>query len=154
MGQTVYVLFDGELPSKAALTRCFEELGFPLGFERGTSPLHAFPGRILMRLRGEATGVNFFGFTDLDEFKSQEGFEARFNRGVGFNFFADDLASAIAICLATALVKLTNGAIFHSDFDGSVSLERSLAWARHEVESTGNRRSPVRQRADRISDLT
>jgi hypothetical protein len=136
MGQTVYALFDGELPSKAALTRCFEELGFPLAFERGTSPLHDFPGRIWMRLRGEEARVNFFKLIDLDEFESQEGFEARFTRGVGFNFFADDLASAIAICLATALVKLTNGAIFHSDFDGSVSLERALRWARHEVEST------------------
>ena len=93
MGQTVYVLFDGELPSKAALTRCFEELGFPLAFERGTSPLHDFPGRIWMRLRGEETRVNFFKLIDVDEFESQEGFKARFTRGVGFNFFADDLAS-------------------------------------------------------------
>ena len=136
MGQSVYVLFDGGLPSKAALTLCFEELGFPLAFKRGTSPLDDFPARILMRLRGEETGVNFCHFTDLDEFKSEEGFEARFTRGVEFNYFADSLAGTIAICLATALARLTNGAIFHSDEHGVVPLERALAWARDDVEST------------------
>ena len=46
MGQRLYVLFDGKLPSKAALTRCFRELGFPLAFERGSSALEDFPGAV------------------------------------------------------------------------------------------------------------
>jgi hypothetical protein len=148
MGQRLYVLFDGKLPSKAALTRCFRELGFPLAFERGSSALEDFPGAVAMRLRGEETRVNFYENGDFDELKSEEGFEARFTRCVVFSFFADPLASAIAICLATALAKLMNGAIFHSDEDGVVPLERAITWARHEIESTRQKvlRPTTRQR--------
>jgi hypothetical protein len=131
MGQQLYVLFEGELPSKAALTRCFKELGFPLAFERGSSAL----SHLTMRLRGEETRVNFFEVS-VDRFKTEPGFERRFTRGVAFNWFADPLAIAIASCTATAIAKLTNGAIFHSDEDGAIPLERALAWARREVEST------------------
>jgi hypothetical protein len=151
MGQTVYVLFDGELPSKAALARCFEELGFPLAFERDTSPLDAFPVQILMRLRGEETGVSFLHYTDLDGFRAEEGFEARFTRVAAFRFFADELASAIAICLGTAIAKLTDGAVFHSSERGAVPLERALGWARQQLEST--ERTEVARPTTRRQDL-
>jgi hypothetical protein len=148
MGQQVYVLFDGELPSKAALMRCFKELGFPLAFERGSLPLRDVPPSVLMRLRGEEARVDFYELSNVDEFKSEEGFEARFTRGVAFYYFADPLASTIAICLATALAKLTNGAIFQSAEHGVVPLETALTWARHELESTRQKiaRPTTRQR--------
>ena len=153
MGQRLYVLFDGKLPRKAALTRCFRELGFPLAFERGSSALEDFPGAVAMRLRGEETRVNFYENSDFNELKSEEGFEARFTRCVVFSFFVDPLASAIAICLATALAKLMHGAIFHSDRTALCRLrERSLGHATRLNQR--DKRYCVRQRASGISGVT
>ena len=59
MSIEIHVLFHGKLPSKAALTRCFKELGFPLRFAPGSGSLEQHKGYLPMRLRGEESGVEF-----------------------------------------------------------------------------------------------
>jgi hypothetical protein len=56
MAVYLHVSYPGRLPSKAALTRCFKQLGFPLTFGRDAGSLETAKGGLPMRLRGEDAG--------------------------------------------------------------------------------------------------
>ena len=53
MSIEIHVLFAGKLPSTAALTQSFGELGFPLAFSSGADELEQHKGYLPMTLCGE-----------------------------------------------------------------------------------------------------
>lgn len=83
MSMEIHVLFHGKLPSKAALTRCFRELGFPLSFQPGTGLLEQQEGYLPMRLRGEESGIEFDAFDSRKRVEEIAGksIEPSFTRG-------------------------------------------------------------------------
>jgi len=114
MSMEIHVLFHGKLPSKAALTRCFKELGFPLSFQPGTGTLERHKGYLPMRLRGEESGIEFDthdGCKHVEEVAGKR-IDARFTRSTNFRWGGDKDEFVVALCFAAALAKLTDGAVF------------------------------------------
>src|SRR5262245_5537885 len=114
MSLELHVLFQGKLPSKAALTRCFKELGFPLAFAVGTSLLEQHKGFLPMRLRREESGVEFDtsrGRAHVEEIAGKR-VDPRFTSSANFRWGGDDNEFVTAFCLAAALAKLVDGVVF------------------------------------------
>ena len=152
MSMEIHVLFHGKLPSKAALTRCFRELGFPLSFQRGTGLLERQEGYLPMRLRGEEAGVEF------DTFDSREGVEEiagkrmdpSFTRGANFRWGSSADEGIIATCFAAALAKLVDGAVFDAQVGQVLTVEPVVSNAREWLEET---KATAKLRGTRPADI-
>ena len=111
MSMEIHVLFRGQLPSKAALTRRFRELGFPLSFPRGTGVLEKQEGYLPMRLRGEESGVEFDAFDSRRQVEeiAGNGIDPSFTRSANFRWASNAEEGIVATCFAAALAKLIDG---------------------------------------------
>ena len=135
MSMEIHVLFAGKLPSKAALTRSFKELGFPLSFQRGAASLEQHKGYLPMRLRGEDSGVEFDTANDRKEVVEIAGkrIDPRFTRSANFRWGGDEDEFTVAQCFAAALVKLVDGAVFDPQEGGLQTIEQAIDVARKQV---------------------
>jgi hypothetical protein len=139
MSMEMHVLFHGKLPSKAGLTRCFKELGFPLAFPRGSGALEQHEGGYLpMRLRSEESGVEFDlcdGREAIEEIAGKD-VDRRFTRSANFRFGGDDGEFTVALCFAAALAKLKNGEIFDPQEGDLETIERTIDAARKQLATS------------------
>jgi hypothetical protein len=138
MSMEIHVLFRGKLPSKAALTRCFRELGFPLSFQRGTGLLERQEGYLPMRLRGEEAGVEFDTFDSREWVEEIAGkrIDPSFSRGANFRWSSSAEEGIVATCFAATLAKLVDGAVFDAQAGQILTLEHAVANAREWLEET------------------
>ena len=152
MSMEIHVLFQGKLPSKSALTRCFRELGFPLSFPRGAGALEQQEGYLPMRLRGEECGVEF------DTFDRREGVEKiagkridpSFTRGARFRWGSSAEEGIVATCFAAALAHLVRGAVFDAQVGQALTVEQVVANAREWLEET---KAAAKLRGTRPADI-
>jgi hypothetical protein len=92
MSMEVHVFFRGTLPTKAALGKTMEELGFPLSPKPAKGLLEGHSGYMPMRLGREETGAEFDifeGRSAIDEF-GFEGVDATFDRVASFRWGGDE----------------------------------------------------------------
>ena len=155
MSMEITVFFSGKLPSKAALTRCFKQLGFPLAFERGTGALEHQDGYLPMRLRGEESGIELFTSNDREELKEFEEdydikIDPRFTRSATFHWSFSIEEGTVALCFAAALARLVDGAVFEDVSATFLSTEETIARARKDLKDTA---PPPKQRATRKADI-
>jgi len=155
MSMEISVFFSGKLPSKAALTRCFKELGFPLTFQPGMGTLEQQDGYLPMRLRGEESGIEFYtsnGREELEEFREDLEIEidSRFTRIVHFHWSFSIEEGTVALCFAAALARLVNGAVFEDMSAKMLSVEETIARAHKDLKDTA---PPPNQRATRPVDI-
>jgi hypothetical protein len=107
----LHAFYPGRLPSKAAFTCCFKELGFPVTFDRGLGLLESHRGGGLpMRLRGVETGFELdrASIVGDPEFADIE-IDPRRTHCASLPYFADVESSAVAVCFAATLVEHVNG---------------------------------------------
>ena len=138
MSMEIRVLFQGKLPSKAALTRCFREFGFPLSFQPGTGLLGQHEGYLPMRLRGEESGVEFDAFDSRKRVEEIAGksIDPGFTRGANFRWGSSAEEGIVATCFAAALAKLVDGVVFDAQAGHVLTLEQAVASAREWLEET------------------
>jgi hypothetical protein len=148
----ILVLFDGRLPSKAALTRCFEELGFPLSFQPGMGALEQHDGYLPMRLRGEESGIEFDTYASREEIEEDLEIEIdpRFTRGANFRWSSDIDEGVVAFCFAGALAKLANGVVLDADGETTLTADETIARARKDLK---DKTRPPRQLATGPTDI-
>jgi hypothetical protein len=127
------VLFHGTLPDKAALTRAFEELGLPLAFQSASGALHE--DYLPMRLRGKECGIAFDAWDHREIFETL-GAPAESPCGVNFYWGAVSEERTLAICLAAALARLTNGLVLGVHQDRRPTADEAIASAREVLEET------------------
>jgi len=152
MSMDINVLFNGKLPSKAALTRCFKELGFPLSFQRGAGALERHDGYLPMRLRGEESGVQFDTYASREEIEEdlEIDIDPRFTRGANFRWSSDVDECVVAYCFAGALARLVNGLVLDVDGETMLTADETIARARKDLKDTT---PPPRQRGTRPTDI-
>jgi hypothetical protein len=133
MSIEIAVLFQGTLPTKAALTRAMKELGFPLTISPPTGSLEKQSGYMPMRFRREETGVQFDLFNGRTAIENLTkdlvgGFDPRFDRSANFRWGGDEDEMICGMCAAAALAKLVNGVVL--DVGGeTLSADEATAWA-------------------------
>ena len=152
MSIDIRVLFEGKLPSKAALTRCFKELGFPLSFQRDAGALGQHEGYLPMRLRGEESGIEFDTYAIDDEIVEdlEIDIDPRFTRGATFRWSSDIDEGVVALCFAGALAKLANGMVLDVDGETMLTADETIARARKDLNDTT---PPPKQRRTRPTDI-
>src|SRR5262245_36195038 len=132
MSMETHVFFRGKLPTKGALSRAMEELGFPFSIRRSTSSLDQQSGYMPMLLRREETGVEFY--VDSDHFVIEEfadvGVDQSFERMASFRWGGDFRAAVAGMCAAAALAKLTNGVVFDEAESKLLSIEGAIVVVR------------------------
>jgi hypothetical protein len=148
----ILVLFKGKVPSKAALTRCFKELGFPLAFAPDAGALGQHEGYLPMRLRGEESGVEFDTYATRDEIQEdlEIDIDPRFTRGANFRWSSDVDESVVAYCFAGALARLVNGLVLDVDGETMLTADETIARARKDLKDTI---PPPMQRGTRPTDI-
>ena len=131
----IHVLFHGKLPSKAALARCFKELGFPLAFAPGSGSLGQHKGYLPMRLRGEELGVEFDTCNDRKQVEEIAGkrINPRFTRSANFRLGGDEDELTVALCFAAALAKLVDGAVFDPQEACLQTVEQAIDQAKKQI---------------------
>lgn len=137
MSIEIHVLFAGKLPSTAALTQSFGELGFPLAFSSGADELEQHKGYLPMTLCGEKTGVEFDTYderSDLEEIAG-DGIDPQFTRTANFRLGGDEKELAVALCFAATLAKLVNGVVFDPQEGEVQAVEQAIDIARKQVTS-------------------
>ena len=135
MSIEIHVLFHGKLPSKAALTRCFKELGFPLRFAPGSGSLEQHKGHLPMRLRGEELGVEFDicdGRDAVEEIAGKET-DPRFTRSANFRLGGDENELTVALCFAAALARLVDGIVFDPQEGCLQTVEQAIEQAKKQI---------------------
>jgi hypothetical protein len=144
MAVYLYAFYPGRLPSKAALTRCFEELGFPLTFDREAGSLDTSTGGLPMRLRGEDTGFDLMTLSIVGdpEFADIK-IDPRLTHCAICQFGAGEEGCAAALCFAVAVAKLVNGALYDPQSGQLATLDETIAWAREVIEEA--RLRPISQ---------
>ena len=152
MSMDINVLFNGKLPSKAALTRCFKELGFPLSFQPGAGALEQQDGYLPMRLRGEELGVQFDTYASREEIEQdlEIDIDPRFTRRASFRWSSDVDEGVVAFCFAAALARLVNGLVLDVDGETMLTADETIARARKDLK---NKKPPPRQRGTRPADI-
>ena len=135
MSMEIHVLFGGKLPSKAALTRSFKELGFPLSFRPGAASLEHHKGYLPMRLRGEESGVEFDTYDNRKDVEEVAGkrINPRFTRSANFRWGGDENELTVAQCFAAALAKLVDGAVFDPQEGGLQTVEQAIEQAKKQI---------------------
>jgi len=137
----IHVLFHGKLPSKAALTRCFKDLDFPLRFPPGSGSLEQHKGYLPMRLRGEESGVEFDTYDGRDAVVEIAGRETdpRFTRSANLRLGGDENELTVAQCFAAALARLVDGAVFDPEEAGVLTADDAIARARQLLKDTATK---------------
>ena len=143
MAVYLYVFYPGRLPSKAALTRCFEELGFPLAFRRFAGSLDASRGGVPMRLGGEDTWFDLTTWSVEEPELADIKINPRLTHCAICQFGAGDEGTAAAVCFAVAVAKLANGALYDPQSGRRATLKKTIAWAHEVIEQA--RRRPLSQ---------
>jgi len=140
MSSEVNVLFDGPLPSAAALSRTIKELGFPLAIKRGAGTLEQHKGFLPMRLRRQDIGVEFDTFNERSAVEEIAGtdIDARFTRSANFRWGGDDDEMLAGLCAAAALAKLVNGIVLNESDEQPLSAEEAIAQARETLQTTAD----------------
>ena len=135
MSIEIHVLFAGKLPSKAALSQCFDDLGFPLAFHSDTETLEQQKGFLPMTLRAERSGVEFDTWNDRETVEEIAGddIDPQFTRTANFRFGGDEKELAVALCFAAALAKLVNGVVFDAEEGELQTVEQAIDIARRQV---------------------
>jgi hypothetical protein len=135
MSIEIHVLFAGELPSKSALAKCFDELGFPLAFHSDIDPLEGHKGFLPMLLRGVKSGVEFDIWNDRETVEDIAGddVDPQFTRTANFRFGGDEKELAVALCFAAGLAKSVNGAVFDAEEGELQTVEEAIDIARRQV---------------------
>lgn len=148
MSMEMHVLFRGPLPSKAALARTIEELGFPLTIT-SKGPLDEQSGFMPMRHGREDTGVELdvFDGRDTVEELAGEDIAAGLDRVVSLRWGGDEQEMLCAMCTAAALAKLTTGLVLEEAEGQIMSASEAAQFARdhvEHVEQTLRRQNAVR----------
>jgi hypothetical protein len=133
MSVEINVLFQGTLPTKAALTRAMKELGFPLTISPPGGSLEQQSGYMPMRFRRGESGVEFDVFDvreDIDFLtKDLAGdIDPRFDRSANFRWGGDKNEMVCGVCAAAALAQLVNGVVL--DDGEPLSVDEAIAWAK------------------------
>lgn len=138
MSMEIHVLLHGRLPSKAALNRCFRELGFPLSFPRVTGSLEQQEGYLPMRLRGTESGAEFNCFDSRKRVEEIAGkrIDPNFTPGANFRWGASAEEGFVATCFAAALAKLTDGVVFDPQVGSVLTVDETVANARDWLKAT------------------
>ena len=136
MSTEIYVLFHCDLPSKAALTRMFKQLGFPLSFQRGSGGLEQQEGFLPMRLRGEKSGVEFDTWDDRRLFEEFVKAAVDLPCGVSLRWGAIMEDRTVASCFAAALAKLTDGLVMGLHHDRRLTADEAIVSAREVLGDT------------------
>jgi hypothetical protein len=141
MSLCIHILFAGELPSEAALTQCFEHLGFPLAFDHEASLPTQGARYLPMLLRGEGVGVEL-GIRDgrqhVEDIAGEE-VDPRLIRAASLQSCGGDEAGAAASCLAAAFAKLVDGLMLRSYWNADLTPDRAIEVARDELKATAER---------------
>ena len=148
MSTETHVFFRGRLPTKAALARAMEELGFPFSIKPATGSLEQQSGFMPMTLRREETGVEFDVFDGraaVEEFAAQ-GVDPSYERVANFRWSGDFPEAVAGMCGAAALAKLVNGVVFDEAEDRLLTVDEAIALARKNVEALPK---PSKQRSPR-----
>jgi hypothetical protein len=138
MSMEINVVFRGPLPSKAALSRAMQELGFPLTITDTSGPLDEQNGFMPMSLQGEETGVEFDVFDgreDIEGIANGRDVDASFDRSGNFRWGGDESEMVCALCAAAALARLTNGVVFDEYEDDARTADQAIEEARRALES-------------------
>ena len=132
MSMETHVFFRGKLPTKAALSRAMTDLGFPFSIKPATGSLEQQSGFMPMLLRREETGVEFDVYNDnaaVAEFAAK-GVDRNLERRASLRWGGDAEEAAAGLCVAAALAKLVNGAVFDEAEDKLLSVDDAIAVAR------------------------
>lgn len=138
MSMEINVVFHGQMPSKAALSRAMQELGFPLTITDTSGSLDEQKGFMPMSLQGEETGVEFDVFNGreaIEDIAYGREVDSRFDRSGNFRWGGDESEMVCALCGAAALAQLTNGVVFDEYEDTSQTPDQAIAEARRALDS-------------------
>jgi len=136
MAVYLYVLYPGRLPSKAALKRCFNELGFPLTFDRDVGSLETANGGVPMRLRGEESGFELMTFSIVgDPGFAHIKIDPRLTHCASCRLMPDTEGCAVALCFVAALARLVDGEVYDPQSGELSTLDKTIAWAREKLEA-------------------
>jgi hypothetical protein len=154
MSTEIHVLFQGTLPTKAALTRAMKELGFPLTISPPTDSLEKQSGFMPMRFRREETGVEFDVFTGRTDIEDLAGDRAddidpRFDRSANFRWGGDENEMICGVCAAAALAMLVGGAVLDDDAE-VLSVDEAIAWAKKHLHDAT---PPAKRGGTRPADI-
>lgn len=118
MSMEMRTFFTGEVPDTAALTKAFEELGFPISVVGPDYPLQGHHGFMPMLLRGEKSGAEFYlddGRDQIEEMVIPEALadiDPSFDRTISYRFGSKWNELLCATCAVAALAKLLNGIVY------------------------------------------
>jgi hypothetical protein len=140
MSMEMHVLFRGELPSKAALTRAMKELGFPFSIAPPGGSLEQQTGFMPMRFRRDEAGVEFDVFdgrADVEELSGEHAgsVDANFDRSANFRWGGDESEMLAAMCAAAALAKLVDGVILEDEEGLLLSVDQAIGFARKHLDA-------------------
>jgi hypothetical protein len=144
MSTEVHVFFGGKLPDKRTLSRAMAELGFPFTIAAGS--LERQSGFMPMRLRREATGVEFYvcdSRADIEEIAGAD-LDPTFQRIASFRWGGDEDEMLAGMCAAAALSRLVNGVVFAEAEDTLLSPGETIALTRQTLQATLKPADPLR----------
>ena len=134
MTAEIHVLFRDKLPNKKALSAAMTELGFPFTIAAGS--LERQRGFMPMRLRRQATGVEFDVFNDraaVEELAGKD-IDPSLERSANFRWSGDEHEMLAGVCAAAALAKLVNGLVLDESDGNPLSPDQAIALAREYLQ--------------------
>jgi hypothetical protein len=134
MSTEMHVLFRGKLPDRNALSHAMTECGFPFTIAAGS--LERQHGFMPMRLRRQATGVEFDVFSDraaVEELAGKD-IDPALERSANFRWSGDEHEMLAGICAAAALAKLVNGIVLDESDGNLLSPDEAIALAREYLQ--------------------
>lgn len=136
MSMEIHVFFRGKLPTKAVLSHAMKELGFPFSIKPATGSLEEQSGFMPMLLRREETGVELDVYNDTAAFAefASKGIDPSLGRRASLRWGGDAEEAAAGLCVAAALAKLMNGAVFDEAEDKLLSVDDAIAVARQNLK--------------------
>jgi hypothetical protein len=138
MSTEICVVFHGDLPRRAALTRMFKQLGFPISFQLGSGGLERQEGFLPMHLRGAGWGIEFDTWDYRRLFAEFIKAAVDLPCGVSLRWGAIPEDRKIAICFAAALARLTDGLVIGLHYDRRLTADEAIGIARAELEAVEN----------------
>jgi len=134
MATEMHVLFRGKLPNKKALSDAMIDCGFPFTIAAGS--LERQHGFMPMRLRRQATGVEFDVFNDraaVEELAGKD-IDPSLERSANFRWSGDAHEMLAGVCAAAALAKLVNGLVLDESDGNLLSPDQAIALAREYLQ--------------------
>jgi len=139
MSMEMHVLFRGELPSKAALSRTMEEMGFPFSVTPPGGSLEQQSGYMPMRFRRDESGVEFDVFTSRADVEDVAGdhldkIDPDFDRSANFRWGGDEIEMLAGMCASAALAKLVDGVVIEDEEGLLLSVDEAVAFAKKHID--------------------